>query len=427
MTYKVGLLGLGTVGSGVAKILQDPNGRHPLLPDIEIVRVGVRSLNKQRDVEIAPNIVTDDLESIVNDPAIDIVVEVIGGIEPAKSLILKAIANGKHVVTANKAVIARHGNEIFSASKQKGVYVMLEAAACGGIPVIQALKQSLGGNRISELTGIVNGTTNYILSRMYFEGADFDATLAEAQNLGYAEADPTADIDGYDAADKMAILASLAFGDRIKLEDIYREGIRSITSSDIGYAKELGFTIKLLGIARRTDSNLEIRVHPTLIPLQHPLANIHGVTNAVRIEGDPIGEVVFSGPGAGAGATASAVVADIINVVAALKSVPNHINQLMGCSHEHYAKIAPIENTVTQFYARLLTQDKPGVIGDLGTAFGDHHVSLNAILQKNTIHDGLAEIVVVTQKVSELNFQKAIAAVRELATLHSIPTVLRVL
>ena len=427
MTYKFGLLGLGTVGSGVAKILQDPNGRHPLLPDIEIVRVGVRSLNKQRDVEIAPNIVTDDLESIVNDPAIDIVVEVIGGIEPAKSLILKAIANGKHVVTANKAVIARHGNEIFSASKQKGVYVMLEAAACGGIPVIQALKQSLGGNRISELTGIVNGTTNYILSRMYFEGADFDATLAEAQNLGYAEADPTADIDGYDAADKMAILASLAFGDRIKLEDIYREGIRSITSSDIGYAKELGFTIKLLGIARRTDSNLEIRVHPTLIPLQHPLANIHGVTNAVRIEGDPIGEVVFSGPGAGAGATASAVVADIINVVAALKSVPNHINQLMGCSHEHYAKIAPIENTVTQFYARLLTQDKPGVIGDLGTAFGDHHVSLNAILQKNTIHDGLAEIVVVTQKVSELNFQKAIAAVRELATLHSIPTVLRVL
>lgn len=427
MTYKVGLLGLGTVGSGVAKILQDPNGRHPLLPDIEIVRVGVRSLNKQRDVEIAPNIVTDDLESIVNDPAIDIVVEVIGGIEPAKSLILKAIANGKHVVTANKAVIARHGNEIFSASKQKGVYVMLEASACGGIPVIQALKQSLGGNRISELTGIVNGTTNYILSRMYFEGADFDATLAEAQNLGYAEADPTADIDGYDAADKMAILASLAFGDRIKLEDIYREGIRSITSSDIGYAKELGFTIKLLGIARRTDSNLEIRVHPTLIPLQHPLANIHGVTNAVRIEGDPIGEVVFSGPGAGAGATASAVVADIINVVAALKSVPNHINQLMGCSHEHYAKIAPIENTVTQFYARLLTQDKPGVIGDLGTAFGDHHVSLNAILQKNTIHDGLAEIVVVTQKVSELNFQKAIAAVRELATLHSIPTVLRVL
>jgi homoserine dehydrogenase len=294
---------------------------------------------------------------------------------------------------------------------------MLEAAACGGIPVIQALKQSLGGNRISELTGIVNGTTNYILSRMYFEGADFDATLAEAQQLGYAEADPTADVDGYDAADKMAILASLAFGDRIKLEDIYREGIRSITSADIGYAKELGFTIK----------SLEIRVHPTLIPLQHPLANIHGVTNAVMIQGDPIGEVVFSGPGAGAGATASAVVADIINVVAALKSIPNQVNQLMGCSHEHYAKIAPIENTVTQFYARLLTHDKPGVIGDLGTAFGKHHVSLNAILQKNTIHDGLAEIVVVTQKVSELNFQEAIATIHDLPNLHSIPTVLRVL
>lgn len=433
MTYKVGLLGLGTVGTGVAKIFQAPAGRHPLLPEIEIALVGVRSLNKQRDVAINAEIVTDDLESIVNDPAIDIVVEVIGGIEPAKSLILKAIANGKHVVTANKAVIARYGNEIFTAAKQKGVYVMLEAAACGGIPVIQVLKQSLGGNRISELTGIVNGTTNYILSRMYFEGADFEATLAEAQKLGYAEADPTADVDGFDAADKMAILASLAFGDRIKLEDIYREGIRSITSADINYAKELGFTIKLLGIARRIeakddqDRHLEIRVHPTLIPIQHPLANIHGVTNAVRIEGDPIGEVVLSGPGAGSGATASAVVADIINVVAVLKSLPNQINQLMGCSHEHYAQIAPIENTVTQFYARLLTHDKPGVIGDLGTAFGKHSVSLNAILQKNTIHDGLAEIVVVTQKVSELNFQQAIATIRDLPTLHSIPTVLRVI
>ncbi|NUN64691.1 homoserine dehydrogenase [Pseudanabaena biceps] len=434
MTYKVGILGLGTVGMGVAKILQDPLGRHPLLPEIEIGRVGVRSLNKQRDVAIAPTVITDDLEAIVNDETVDIVVEVMGGIEPAKSLILKAIGNGKHIVTANKAVIARHGNEIFTAAKQKGVYVMLEAAACGGIPVIQALKQSLGANRISELTGIVNGTTNYILSRMYFEGADFDATLAEAQQLGYAEADPTADVDGYDAADKMAILASLAFGDRVKLEDIYREGIRSITSADIGYAKELGFTIKLLGIAKRAksksnnnDSSLEIRVHPTLLPIQHPLANIHGVTNAVRIEGDPIGEVVFSGPGAGSGATASAVVADIINVVAALKSMPNQVNQLMGCSHEHYAKIAPIADTVTQFYARLLTHDKPGVIGDLGTAFGKHSVSLNAILQKTTVHDGLAEIVVVTQRVSECNFQKAIAAIRELPTMHSIPTILRVL
>ena len=431
MTYKVGILGLGTVGTGVAKILQDPRGRHSLLPEIEIARVGVRSLNKQRDVAIAPDLITDNLESIVNDPAIDIVVELIGGIEPAKSLILKAIANGKHIVTANKAVIARHGSEIFTAAKQKGVYVMLEATACGGIPVIQALKQSLGGNRISELTGIVNGTTNYILSRMYFEGADFEATLAEAQQLGYAEADPTADVDGYDAADKMAILASLAFGDRVKVEDIYREGIRSITSADIGYAKELGFTIKLLGIAKRPktngDSNLEIRVHPTLIPLQHPLANIHGVTNAVRIEGDPIGEVVFSGPGAGSGATASAVVADIINVAAALKSMPNQINSLMGCSHEHYAKIAPIANTVTQFYVRLLTQDKLGVIGDLGNAFGKHSVSLNAILQKTTVHDGLAEIVVVTQKVSEQNLQSAIATIRDLPTMHSIPTILRVL
>jgi homoserine dehydrogenase len=343
---------------------------------------------------------------------------------------LQAIANGKHIITANKAVIARYGAEIFTAAKTNGVYVMLEASVAGGIPIIQALKQSLGANRITTVRGIINGTTNYILSRMHNEGGAFEDILANAQALGYAEADPSADVDGYDAADKIAILASLAFGDRIKLEEIYCEGIRAITSTDIHWASELGFVIKLLGIARRTfvnnDAGLDIRVHPTLIPIGHPLASVNGVTNAITVAGDPIGEVVFSGPGAGSGATASAVVADMINVVAALKSGTGKINQLMGCSHQHYAKLHPIESNETQFYLRLVARDRPGVIGEIGTCFGKHLVSLESIVQKNS-HDDFAEIVVVTKQVVERNFQAAIADIQTLASIQNIATVLRIL
>jgi homoserine dehydrogenase len=430
VSCKIGLLGLGTVGTGVAKILLDPEGRHPVLREVEIKSVGVRSRASKRDVDLPASCYAENLESIVSDPDIEIVVEVIGGLEPARSLILQAIANGKHVVTANKAVLARYGAEIFTAAKASGVYVMLEASVGGGIPIIQALKQALGANRITAVTGIINGTTNYILSRMHNEGGAFEEILANAQALGYAEADPTADVDGYDAADKIAILASLAFGDRIKLEEIHREGIRTITSADIHWASELGFTIKLLGIAKRTfvegESGLDIRVHPTLIPIDHPLASINGVTNAITVAGDPLGEVVFSGPGAGAGATASAVVADIINVVAALKAGSGKVNQLMGCSHQHYAKLHPIDSNETQFYVRLIARDRPGVIGELGTCFGKHLVNLESIVQKNS-HDEFAEIVVVTKKVVERNFQTAIADIKNLASIQSIATVLRVL
>ncbi|MCV3213899.1 homoserine dehydrogenase, partial [Plectonema radiosum NIES-515] len=250
MGVKLGILGLGTVGTGTVQLLQDLNGRHPLLREIEIHRVGVRSPQLPRAVELPKNVLITDLESIVNDPAVDIVVELIGGLEPARSLILKAIQNGKHVVTANKAAIARFGDEIFTAANKAGVYVMLEAAVGGGIPVIQPLKQSLSVNRIHTVTGIVNGTTNYILTRMQTEGSNFDDVLADAQKLGYAEADPTADVDGLDAADKIAILASLAFGGRINLEDVYCEGIRQVSKTDIAYADKLGFVIKLLAIAK---------------------------------------------------------------------------------------------------------------------------------------------------------------------------------
>ncbi|HLO49277.1 MAG TPA: homoserine dehydrogenase [Kamptonema sp.] len=433
MAIKIGLLGLGTVGGGTAEILLSPEGRHPLLQELEIYRVGVRDRAKTRSLQFPEDVLTTDLDAIATDPEVNIVVELIGGLEPARSLILKAIANGKHVVTANKAVIARYSDEIFAAANEKGVYVMLEAAVAGGIPVIQTLKQSLGANRIQTVTGIVNGTTNYILTRMQTEGADFADVLADAQQLGYAEADPSADVDGLDAADKIAILASLAFGGRIKLEDVYCEGIRQVSAADIAYAEKLGFVIKLLAIAHQDTQQtsdlelLSIRVHPTLVPKTHPLASINGVYNAILIEGEPIGQVMFYGRGAGAGPTASAVVSDIMNIAAILKTETVPIpHPLLSCTHQHYCKIAQIQELFTRFYARFLTKDSPGVIGKLGTCFGQHNVSLESVVQTG-IHGELAEIVVVTHDVKEGNFQQAIEEINRMEGIHSIPSRLRVL
>ncbi len=453
---KLGILGLGTVGTGTVQLLQDQVGRHPLLKEIEVHRVGVRSLDKPRAVELSHGVITTDLTAIVNDPEIDIVVEVMGGLEPARSLILQAIAAGKHIVTANKAAIARFGHEIFTAANQAGVYVMLEAAVGGGIPVIQPLKQSLSVNRIHTVTGIVNGTTNYILTRMQTEGSNFDDVLADAQRLGYAEADPTADVDGFDAADKIAILASLGFGGRIHLQDVYCEGIRQVSKTDIAYAEKLGFVIKLLAIAKQhtpseedtgtqgrgdaenvttsprlpifasPPSPLSVRVHPTLVPQAHPLASINGVYNAILVEGEPIGQVMFFGPGAGAGATASAVSSDILSLVAALKTNTAIPNPLLACGHQDYCQIAPMAELVTRFYARFLTKDQPGVIGKLGTCFGNYGVSLESIVQTGFQRE-LAEIVVVTHDVKEGNFRQALAEIQTLEAIDSIPSLLRVL
>ena len=438
LVMRVGLLGLGTVGSGTAKILLDPAHRHPLVGQIELARVGVRTLDKPRSVAIASDRLTTDLEGIVTDPSLDVVVEVLGGLEPARSLILKAIAHGTHVVTANKAVIARYGDEIFTAANEAGVYVLLEAAVGGGIPVIQPLKQALGVNRIHAVTGIINGTTNYILTRMQREGGDFDAILADAQRLGYAEADPSADVDGLDAADKIAILASLAFGGRIKLSEVYCEGIRQVTAADIAYANRLGFVIKLLAIARRDGDfdetaeqaldQLQLRVHPTLVPESHPLASVNDVYNAILIEGDPIGQVMFFGPGAGEGPTASAVVSDLLNLAATLMSgTEGHgPNPLLACSHQHYCKVSPMADIESRFYVRLLAADAPGVIGQLGLCFGRHQVSLESIVQIG-MRDRWSEIVIVSHEVAEANFQTALDELRQLAEIHSVASVLRVL
>ncbi len=422
---KIGILGLGTVGTGTAQILLDPVGRHHLLKEIEIAKVGVSNTTKPRAISFAPDILTTDLDSIVTDPQISIIVEVMGGLEPARSLMLQAIAHGKHIVTANKAVISRFGDEIFTAANKAGVYVLLEAAVGGGIPVIQPLKQSLGVNRISKVTGIINGTTNYILSRMTTEGGDFEHILADAQQLGYAEADPTADVDGLDAGDKIAILAALAFGDRIKRADVYCEGIRRVGATDIAYADRLGYVIKLLAIAEKTpDGLVSVRVHPTLLVKSHPLASVNGVYNAILVEGEPLGQVMLFGPGAGAGATASAVVSDLVAVVAA-SQCNNLINPLLSCPHQHYAQMASLENLAGRFYVRFQTQDLPGTIGHIGTAFGDHQVSIESIVQTSVSNAG-AEIVVVTGEVVESNFRQALQAIEQLPAIQNIPAILKV-
>ncbi|MEM9271413.1 MAG: homoserine dehydrogenase [Cyanobacteria bacterium P01_F01_bin.143] len=429
MVVNIGLLGFGTVGTGTAEIILDKVGRNSLLKEIVIKKVGVRSLEKPRQVKLPSGVLTTDLTAIVNDPEIDIVVELLGGLEPARTLIMQAIERGKHIVTANKAVIALYGDEIYTAANQAGVYVMFEASVGGGIPVIKPLKQSLGVNRITNVMGIINGTTNYILTRMAAEGANFADVLADAQELGYAEADPTADVDGGDAADKISILAAIAFGDRIKRQDLFCEGIRNITATDISYAAKLGFVIKLLGIAKRTANQaLEVRVHPTLVPQAHPLANINDVYNAILVEGEPLGQVMFFGPGAGKGATASAVVSDIINVVGVMVSSDKEhkLDPLLSCSPQHYADLVPMTEIFTRFYVRFLCKDVSGVIGYLGTCFGNNQVSLESVVQIG-FQEELAEIVVVTHDVKEGNFRQALAQIENLDAVFSIPSILRVL
>ena len=435
MTIGIGLLGLGTVGAGVAAILAQPEGRHPLVADLALRRVAVRDLSRPRPVEIDPELLCTDPQAVVDDPAVDIVVEVMGGLEPARSLILRAIEAGKPVVTANKAVIARYGQEIAAAATARGVYVLIEAAVGGGIPIIEPLKQSLGGNRIQRVSGIINGTTNYILSRMADEGAAYEAVLADAQRLGYAEADPAADVQGGDAADKIAILAGLAYGGPVAREAIPTEGIDRLQARDVAYANQLGYVVKLLAVAERLGEGaggdalpLDVRVHPTLLPRQHPLAGVHGVNNAILVEGDPVGQVMFYGPGAGAGPTASAVVADILNI-AGIRRVGGPeagLDPLLAASSWRQCRLVDGASTRHRNYVRLRTCDEAGVIGRIGTCFGNAGVSIQSIVQFESSEAG-AEIVVITHEVQEAAFQQALAAIRALAEVEAIAACLRTL
>jgi len=418
----VGLLGLGTVGGGVASILLNPKDRHPLVGDLDLVRVAVRDLERPRPVDLPPAVLTTDATAVVTDPAVDVVVEVIGGIEPARSLILQAIASGKSVVTANKAVIARHGREIAAAAKAAGVYVLIEAAVGGGIPIIEPLKQSLGGNRINRVSGIINGTTNYILTRMATEGAAYDDVLADAQRLGYAEADPAADVDGLDAADKISILSALAFGGPVDREAVPTTGISALQGRDVDYARQLGYGVKLLAVAERMAGEdaqdvlpLSLRVQPTLVPTDHPLAGVNGVNNAILVEGDPIGRVMFYGPGAGAGPTASAVVADILNIAGIRQASGDNgsVDPLLAAGSWRPCVLADSSAIRQRHYVRLNTKDAPGVIGKVGSCFGDRGVSIQSIVQFNASAAG-AEIVVITHEVSQGQVMEALDAITAL-------------
>ena len=442
MTIGIGLLGLGTVGAGVAAILATPAGRHPLVGELELRRVAVRDLNRPRTVALAAELLSTDPEAVVDDPAVDIVVEVMGGLEPARSLILRAIAAGKPVVTANKAVIARYGEEIAAAAARSGVYVLIEAAVGGGIPIIEPLKQSLGANRIQRVSGIINGTTNYILSRMAAEGAAYPDVLAAAQRLGYAEADPAADVQGGDAADKIAILAGLAYGGPVPREAIPTEGIDQLEASDIAYAAQLGYVVKLLAVAQampseqamtgdHTEQLLDVRVHPTLLPKSHPLAGVNGVNNAILVEGDPVGQVMFYGPGAGAGPTASAVVADILNIAGIRKATGDssqaRLDPLLAAGSWRSCRLVESSVTSHRNYVRLRTSDRAGVIGAIGTCFGETGVSIQSIVQFETQSAGDAEIVVITHEVCEANFRQALAAIEALADVQTVAACLRTL
>ena len=420
---QVGMLGLGTVGTGVAKVLCQ-NGAsiaHKVGKPIVLKTVLVRDVHKGRSLP-QPVQVTDKVEDILNDPEIDIVIEVMGGEEPAKGYMLRAMQAGKHVVTANKDVVAQYGKELFAAAEEAQVDFLFEASVGGGIPIIRPLKQCLAGNHIYEVMGIVNGTTNYMLTKMTQEGLDFADVLAEAQAKGYAEADPTADVGGLDAARKLAILASIAFNARVTFDDVYVEGITNISSEDIAYASELGYVIKLLAIAREEEGRISVRVHPTFLPSSHPLANVHDVYNAVFVRGDAVGEAMFYGRGAGEMPTASAVVGDVID---AARNLYRGASGRILCTCFEERPIQPISETKAPYFIRLLVQDQPGVLAAIAGAFGAQQVSLNSVIQKRKIN-GCAELAVITYEVPDSCVQLALSTMRGMSVVSEVRSVIRV-
>ncbi|OAT86402.1 homoserine dehydrogenase [Desulfotomaculum copahuensis] len=421
---KAGLLGLGTVGRGVYKILRDnaANITRKVGAPVQISRVLVRDTAKKREVEIEPALLTDNIDDILDDPEIGVVVEVIGGIHPALDYVLAALERGKSVVTANKDMIALHGKELYAAAAAGGVDLLFEGSVAGGIPVIRPLKQCLAANRIQTVMGIINGTTNYMLTRMTREGCSFEHALQDAREKGYAEADPAADVEGVDAARKLAILASIAFNSRITVHDVYVEGITRITARDIAYARELNYVIKLLGIAKETADGVEVRVHPTFIPVGHPLAAVNDVFNAIFIRGDAVGETMFYGRGAGEMPTGSAVAADLMD---AARNRLHHVPGLISCTCFEQKPLKPTGLVESKYYVRLQVADRPGVLASIAYAFGDKEVSLASVLQKHT--DGeKAEIVLVTHRVREQNFQDALRLVERLSSVDEVSNFIRV-
>ncbi len=422
---KIGIIGFGTVGKGIYKILKSINDVHPILKEIEIVGIAVKNINKKRDIKIESNLLINDPYQLVDDPNVDVIVEVMGGTDTAKDIILNSLKAGKSVVTANKAVIARYGSEIYASASKYGVYVLTEAAVCGGIPIIEPLKRSLISNQIKKMVGIINGTTNFILTKMTNEKADYKETLQLAQKLGFAELDPTADVAGHDAADKILILTELAFGGKINRDLISTEGIDQINIKDIEYANKLGFAIKLLAFSERSGINsndslsLNIWVAPSLIPKSHPLAKVDGVNNAILIEASPLGEIMLYGPGAGSGPTAASVVSDILNLQASLsKNIPS-IDPLLSFDFWRECHVMDFNKISKKNYLRIVCIDTPGVIGKIGDLFGKNDVSIESIVQLDA-SENKAEIVVITHKVSNGKFEKSKEEINDLSEVELI-------
>jgi homoserine dehydrogenase len=418
---QVGLLGLGTVGRGTFEVLK--RNQHEIMRragrGIEIVAVAVRDVAKARKAVGSALPVSSNPQDIVRHPDIDIVVELIGGYEPARTLVLDAIDRGKHVVTANKALLAKHGNEIFAAAQAKGVMVAFEAAVAGGIPIIKALREGLTANRIQWIAGIINGTSNFILSEMRAKGLTFDAVLKEAQRLGYAEADPTFDIEGIDASHKLALLSSIAFGVPINVDAAYTEGIARLAAEDIRYAEQLGYRIKLLGITKRTLNGIELRVHPTLVPAQRLIASVEGAMNAVLVKGDAVGTTMYYGPGAGSEPTASAVIADLVDVTRMHTADPeNHVPHL-AFQADALANVPwlRIDETVTSYYFRMRVADQPGVLADIARILADGRISIDALFQREPSEgENQTDIIMLTHDALERDVDAAIRRIEALPT-----------
>ena len=420
----VALLGLGTVGSGVYKVMKNqlPEMPHKLNAELVITKILVRHPERYQESVEDPSVLTTYFQEILEDPSISIVVEVIGGIEPACTYIMQALKAGKNVVTANKDLMAVKGGELLELADENGRELRFEASVAGGIPIISPLKDSLAANEITEIIGIVNGTTNFILSKMTDEGVDYKPALAEATDLGYAEADPTADVEGYDAGRKLAIMASIAFHSRVTFDDVYTEGITGITAKDIAYAKTLGWVIKLLAVARNTGDGIEARVHPMLIPQQHPLSTVAGSYNAVFVHGDAVGDVMFYGRGAGEMPTASAVMGDVF-------SVARHtVYETKGSTKDNVYRKIPIktiDEIRSRYFLRMEVEDKPGVLATIASIFGNNSVSIEQVIQKSKVGDD-AELVIITSKVRERHIKDALLILGSASVVRRVATMIRV-
>ena len=426
----VGLLGIGTVGGGTYAVLErnaEEIARRAGRP-IQITVVADRNIEHARKVTGGRCRITDDAFSVVVDPEIDIVVELIGGYGVARELVLKAIESGKHVVTANKALLANFGNEIFAAAQKKGVTVAFEAAVAGGIPIIKAFREGLTANRIEWIAGIINGTTNFILSEMRSKGLSFDEVLKEAQRLGYAEADPTFDVEGIDAAHKLTIMSAIAFGNSMKFDQAYIEGITKLDATDIKHAEQLGYRIKLLGVTRRTPEGVELRVHPTLIPAKRLIANVEGAMNAVLVKGDAVGATLYYGKGAGAEPTASAVIADLVDVARMHTADPEHRVPHLAFQPDAIVElpILPISEVVTSYYLRMRVEDKPGVLADITRILADRQISIDAMIQREPDEgEEQTDIIMLTHQTREKNVEDAIAMIEKLSAVKGGVTRLR--